>query len=245
MDRNCIFHQNEESGGEVSKGEGNMDVRDLKSIRFKGFMDEGEALRLYELACEAALLGPCLEIGSYCGHSAAYLGLGCREAGGILFSIDHHRGSEEQQPGQQYYDQELLDPETGRIDTFPLFRKVLEDLSLEETVVPIVSGSETVARSWGTPLGLVFIDGGHTFEAAFADYSCWVSHLLPGGYLLIHDIFQDAARGGQAPYCIYRMALASGLFHELPMVGTLGVLKRTSSGCRTDGALDFYRAIVD
>jgi len=207
-----------------------MDVGDLKAIRFKGFMDDGEALRLYELAREAAPLGPCLEIGSYCGHSTAYLGLGCRETGGILFSIDHHRGSEEQQPGQEYYDPELLDPETGRIDTFPVFRKVLRDLSLEDTVVPIVSGSKVVARSWGTPLGLVFIDGGHTFAAALTDYNCWVSHLLPGGYLLIHDIFPDPARGGQAPYCIYRMALASGLFQELPMVGTLGVLKRTSLG---------------
>ncbi|MEK7374816.1 MAG: class I SAM-dependent methyltransferase [Thermodesulfobacteriota bacterium] len=220
-----------------------MDVGDLKAIRFKGFMDDGEALRLYELAREAAPLGPCLEIGSYCGHSAAYLGLGCREAGGILFSIDHHRGSEEQQPGQEYYDPELLDPETGRIDTFPVFRKVLRDLSLEDTVVPIVSGSKVVARSWGTPLGLVFIDGGHTFAAAFTDYSCWVSHLLPGGYLLIHDIFPDPARGGQAPYCIYRMALASGLFEELPMVGTLGVLKRTSFGRPTDTSRNRWNAI--
>jgi hypothetical protein len=220
-----------------------MDVGDLKAIRFKGFMDDGEALRLYELAREAAPLGPCLEIGSYCGHSAAYLGLGCREAGGILFSIDHHRGSEEQQPGQEYYDPELLDPETGRIDTFPVFRKVLRDLSLEDTVVPIISESKVVARSWGTPLSLVFIDGGHTFAAVFTDYSCWVSHLLPGGYLLIHDIFPDPARGGQAPYCIYRMALASGLFQELPMVGTLGVLKRTSLGRPTDTSRDRWNAI--
>jgi hypothetical protein len=82
------------------------------------------------------------------------------------------------------------------------------------------------ARFWATPLSLVFIDGGHTFEAAFADYSSWTPHLMPGGYLLIHDIFADPSKGGQAPRCIYELALASGLFTEHPMTGTLGVLQR-------------------
>src|SRR5512137_880148 len=118
-----------------------MDIDELKRMHFKGFMAEEETMRLYELACDAARRGPCLEIGSYCGCSAAYLGLGCREAGGVLFSIDHHEGSEEQQPGQEYFVPEHLDPATGRIDTFPLFRRTIRELSLEHTVVPIVSHS--------------------------------------------------------------------------------------------------------
>lgn len=189
-------------------------------------MDEEEARRLYELAREAARLGPCLEIGSYCGRSATYLGMGCRESGGILYSIDHHRGSEEQQPGQEYFDPDLVNRETGQIDTLPLFRKTIAAFDLDDTVIPIVAKSAIVAGFWSTPLGLVFIDGGHTFEAALADYSGWVSHIMPGGFLVIHDIFPDPAKGGQAPYCIYRKALASGLFSELPMTKTLGVLRR-------------------
>jgi MMP 1-O-methyltransferase len=211
-----------------------MSIEKLKGMDFKGFMVEEEAIRLYELAMEAASRGPCLEIGSYCGHSAAYLGMGCREAGGILFSIDHHGGSEEQQPGQEYFDPELLDSATGRIDTFPHFRRTIQALSLEETVIPIVSRSAIVARFWKTPLSLIFIDGGHTLEAAFDDYSGWVSHLLPGGYLVIHDIFPDPTQGGQAPFCIYGMALASGLFRELPMIRTLGILKRLPIGLLSD-----------
>jgi len=211
-----------------------MSIDALSKMAFKGFMADEEARRLYELAKEAARFGPCLEIGSYCGRSAAYLGMGCREAGGVLFSIDHHQGSEEQQPGQEYYDPDLLDPATGRINTFPLFSKTLRELSLEETVIPIVARSAVVARFWQTPLSLIFIDGGHTFEAVFNDYNAWVSHLLPGGYLVIHDIFPDPARGGQAPYCIYNLALASGLFIELPMVQSLGVLKRAPAGSLTD-----------
>jgi hypothetical protein len=207
-----------------------MNIEDLKTYPFKGFMDEEEALRLYELAREASRFGPCLEIGSYCGRSAAYLGLGCRENGGVLYSIDHHRGSEEQQPGQEYFDPDLVDPHTGLIDTFPLFLKTITNLGLEGTVIPLVSSSTIIAGTWATPLSLVFIDGGHTFEAAFTDYSGWVSHIMPGGFLVIHDIFPDPAEGGQAPYCIYRMALASGLFTELPLVKTLGVLKRAGCG---------------
>jgi hypothetical protein len=215
-----------------------MDFDHIKRMAFKGFMADDEADRLYEVARHAARSGPCMEIGSYCGRSAAYLGWGCREAGGILFSIDHHEGSEEQQPGQQYFDPELLDAATGRINTFPLFRKTLRTLGLEETVVPIVARSVVVARYWQTPLSLLFIDGGHSFEAAFTDYSAWVTHLLPGGYLVIHDIFAHAADGGQAPRCIYGMALDSGLFEPLPMTGTLGVLRRAATGLVTEHSQD-------
>jgi predicted O-methyltransferase YrrM len=211
-----------------------MDLDELRKMHFKGFMADAEAVRLYELAREVSGRGPCLEIGSYCGRSAAYLGIGCKEKGGILFSIDHHEGSEEQQPGQEYFDPDLLDRAAGRVDTFPTFRKTIRDLSLEETVVPIVSHSAVVARLWATPLSLVFIDGSHTFEAAFIDYSAWVSHLIPGGYLAIHDIFPDPITGGQAPRCVYGMALDSGLFEELPRTGTLGVLRRALPGVLTD-----------
>ncbi len=228
---------------EMKKGLAGMDIEDVKSRAFKGFLEDTEALRLYELAKEASRFGPCLEIGSYCGKSSAYLGMGCKENGGILFSIDHHTGSEEQQPGQEYFDPELVDKETGMIDTFRIFRKTINELLLEDTVVSIVSNSEVVARSWAIPLSMVFIDGGHTFEAVFTDYNSWAPHLLPGGFLAIHDIFSDPAEGGQAPYCIYNLALSSGLFLELPMVHTLGILKRASGGQATEEAMKKWREL--
>ncbi len=192
----------------------------------KGFLDEEEGMRLYETALEASRLGPCLEIGSYCGKSTIYLGSACRENKGILFSIDHHRGSEEQQPGEEYFDPDLFDEDVGLMDTFKNFRKAIEKTGLFYTVVPIVSRSDVVARLWSTPLSLVFIDGGHSYEAVHTDYKCWAKHLIPGGYLLIHDIFDDPKKGGQAPYQVYGLAKESGLFRELPMTKTLGVLKR-------------------
>ena len=192
----------------------------------KGFMAQDEALRLHAVARDAAALGPCLEIGSYCGKSACIIGAACRDLDTILFSIDHHRGSEEQQPGQEYFDPDLMDPVRGRIDTFPLFREALERFGLVRTVVPLVCASETAGRAWKTPLAMVFIDGGHTLEAAFGDYRTWACHLVTGGFLVIHDIFFDPGEGGQAPREVYEAALASGNYEALPMTGTLGVLRR-------------------
>jgi predicted O-methyltransferase YrrM len=192
----------------------------------KGFLDEDEGRCLYEIALEASRRGPCLEIGSYCGKSTVYIGAACKTCNGILFSIDHHRGSEEQQPGQQYFDPALFDPQSGRIDTFREFRKTLERTGLEDTVVPMVCRSDVAARRWTTPLSMVFIDGGHSKEATLSDYECWARHIIPDGYLLIHDIFKDSAAGGQAPYQIYNLACSSGKFDPVRMIKTLGVLRR-------------------
>ncbi len=196
----------------------------------KGFLDEEEGQRLYEVALDASQLGPCLVIGSYCGKSTIYLGSACMEKDSILFSIDHHRGSEEQQPGEEYFDPDLFDADTGKIDTFRHFRKTLELADIEDTVVSIVGKSYLTARFWETPLSLVFIDGGHTFEAAYNDYNSWARHIMPGGYLLVHDIFKHPEEGGQAPYYVYKLAIASGMFKVLPMTKTLGVLQRYRCG---------------
>ena len=195
--------------------------------RIKGFMNPEEGRALFEIAREASRRGPCLEIGSYCGKSAVYLGSACRENGATLFSIDHHRGSEEQQPGEAYFDPALFDFKNFCMDTFPLFRRTLTLAGLEETVVPLVSRSKVVARNWATPLSLVFIDGGHSFESAQTDYDCWAGHILPGGYLLIHDIFEILEEGGQAPWEVYKLAVASGHFEMLPRIKSLGVLRKT------------------
>lgn len=194
--------------------------------QIKGFLDPQEGQRLYAIAALAAPLGPCLEIGSYCGKSTLYLGAACKQKGAILFSVDHHRGSEEQQPGEEYFDPSLFDAASCCVDTFRHFRNTLKMAELESTVVPIVAPSVVAAKQWATPLSLLFIDGGHAFETVKADYECWAGHIMPGGYLLIHDIFKDPSQGGQAPYQIYLMAVASGLFEELPMTRTLGVLRK-------------------
>ena len=192
----------------------------------KGFLDPQEGAALYAHALASAPLGPCLEIGSYCGKSALYIGAACAEAGGRLFAVDHHRGSEENQPGWEYFDETLWDAEAEALDTLPHLRRTLRRAGLETVVTPIIGRSTQTAAWWRTPLGFLFIDGGHTFEAARSDYRGWTPHLLRGGVLAIHDVFPDPADGGQAPHEIYRFALASGLFEEIEAVKSLRVLRR-------------------
>jgi predicted O-methyltransferase YrrM len=197
----------------------------------KGFLDDAEGLRLFDLAREHSSLGPVLEIGSYCGKSTVYLGAGVRAAGGVLVSIDHHRGNEEQQPGWEYHDPELVDPAVGVMDSLPYLRRTLREAGLEDTTIVVAARSSVVARFWNTPLSMVLIDGGHTHDAAETDYESWSPKVAPGGILAIHDLFDDPADGGQAPIQIYRRALKSGEFEELPRTKTLGVLRKiTSSG---------------
>jgi len=192
----------------------------------KGFLHPAEGTRLYELGREACALGPCLEVGSYCGKSTLYLGSGVREGGGQLFALDHHRGSEEHQLGEEYHDAALYDSAIGRMDTLPSLRRTLALADLEANVIPIVATSAQLGCVWRIPLSLVFIDGGHSFAAAETDLRAWMGHVLPGGYLAIHDIFASQSEGGQAPRHILQLAQASGLFEPPRLTETLGVMKR-------------------
>jgi predicted O-methyltransferase YrrM len=193
----------------------------------EGFMPPAEGLALFEAAARYAPRGPVLEIGSYCGKSTIYLAAAARQAGQVVVTVDHHRGSEEHQPGWEYHDPELVDPATGRMDTLPRLRATLAAAGMEDDVVVVVGRSAHVARVWRTPLGMLFIDGGHTDAAAVADYEGWAPWVAPGGLLAIHDVFPDPAEGGQAPYRTYQRALKSGAFNEVPGEGSLRLLERT------------------
>jgi len=195
------------------------------AARATGFMPTEEGLALYEAAREALPLGPALEVGTYCGKSTLFLAAAAREVGGRVVTVDHHRGSEEHQAGWEYHDPGLAD-ENGRIDTLARFRETLTRSGLEEYVIAVVGRSGDVAAVWHSPLGMVFIDGGHTDEAAQADFDGWAHRVVHGGLLAIHDVFPDPADGGQAPYRIYRRALDGGSFVEHRAQGSLRVLRR-------------------
>lgn len=192
----------------------------------KGFLDADEGAALYEHALVAADLGPLLEVGSYCGKSSVYLGVACKRKQSVLFAVDHHRGSEEHQLGEEYHDAELYDARFAKMDSFPQFRHTLARANLEDVVVPVVAPSILAARFWSTPLGLVFIDGGHSMQAALDDYHSWAGHVVRGGFLVIHDVFPNPADGGRPPFEIWKLAQESGLFEALPLLKSLGVLRR-------------------
>jgi len=188
--------------------------------------DEGAALHDAGHRAAESGLGPLLEIGSYCGKSAVYLGSAARAGGTILYSVDHHRGSEENQAGWEHHDRDVVDPQSGRMDTLPFFRRTISDADLEDSVVAVVGRSATIARSWATSLSLLFIDGGHGPESAWGDYKGWTPHVTPGAWVAIHDVFPDPADGGRPPYELYRHALDHDGYTEVVAQGSLRVLQK-------------------
>lgn len=198
----------------------------LQPDSIKGFLDPEEGAALYAAAVACAAQGPGLEIGGYCGKSALYLGTAFANHDELLFSVDHHRGSEENQPGWEYFDAEVWDETASAIDTLPFFRDTMRRADLEGTVIPIVGRSIDIARRWASPLSFLFIDGGHTLEHALNDYRGWTPHLMPDGLLAIHDVFPDPADGGRPPFEIYQRALASDLYAEIHAIKSLRILRK-------------------
>ena len=194
----------------------------------KGFMPRDEGLALFEHALARGREVPhatWLEVGAWCGKSAVYLGAAAEECGAVLYSLDHHHGSEENQAGWEHFDPELVDPVDGRLNTLPTWQRMIADAHLEDTVVALVGSSATVARHFAQPLDLLFIDGGHGAAVAWADYEGWTPKVVSDGYLLIHDVFEDPALGGRPPYEIYLAATSNG-FVDVATQGSLRVLRR-------------------
>ncbi|MED5254437.1 MAG: class I SAM-dependent methyltransferase [Pseudomonadota bacterium] len=192
----------------------------------KGFLDHDEGICLYNHALSSSKKGPILEIGSYCGKSTIYLATAAKEYNCSVYSVDHHTGSEENQVGWEYHDIELFDEETGKINSFPEFMRNLRKANLLDTVIPIVSDSSLVSRDWKIPLSMVFIDGGHTMEAAFNDFNNWKDKIIKGGILAIHDVFPNPDDGGRPPFEIYRKALSENNFKEVEAVKSLRILEK-------------------
>jgi predicted O-methyltransferase YrrM len=190
----------------------------------KGFLpaDEGEALLAAALGAPAGLW---LEVGTYCGRSTVHLGGAARERGAHLVTLDHHRGSEENQPGWEWHDSSLVDPHTGRLETLPHLRHTLWDAGLDDVVSVVVGTTQQVGRWWTSPLTLLFLDGNHTEQVAQHDYEVFSRSLVPGGLLLVHDVFERPEDGGRPPWNVFCRARDEG-FAEVSAQGSLRVLRR-------------------
>jgi predicted O-methyltransferase YrrM len=191
----------------------------------RGFMPTDEGLALYEAARTVGSGGLVVEVGSYCGKSGVYLGAGAAEVGATVFTIDHHRGSEEMQLGWEHHDHELTDID-GRMDSLPFLRRTIAQAGLEETVVCLVGHAEVIGKFWTTPAAMVFIDGGHGPIPAHQDYELWAPHVQTGGLLAIHDVFPNPDDGGRPPHEIFCRAIESGEFTEVSATGSLRILRR-------------------
>ena len=190
----------------------------------KGFLPADEGAALLEAALQAPA-GLWLEVGTYCGKSTVHLGSAARDRQAHLVTLDHHRGSEENQPGWEWHDTSLVDPHTGRLETLPHLRHTLWDAGLDDDESVVVGTTQQVGRWWTSPLTLLFLDGNHTEEVAQHDYAAFARHLVPGGLLLVHDVFERPEDGGRPPWNVYQRALREG-YEDVSATGSLRVLRR-------------------
>lgn len=198
----------------------------LNPAEVKGFLSDEEGLLLARYAVQGLHVGEAVEIGSWCGRSSIYIAQEIAKKNRLLFCVDHHRGSEENQPDWEWFDKQVWDQQAGAVDTLPHFRSNIRAAGLENTIVAMVGQSAKIGQVWQTSLGFLFLDGGHTMKAALADYRAWATHLVKGGFLAIHDVFPDPADGGRPPFEVCEMALASGLYSRIDQTGSLVILQR-------------------
>ena len=195
---------------------------DSEIDNLKGFMPKHEGIALTKWSEKFSSIGPIMEIGSYCGKSAIYLSKGAILNDQLVYTIDHHFGSEEHQIKEEYFDSEIFDYKNQRVNTLPLLIKNINKVQVKN-IVPIVSNSVDIASKWDAKLGMVFIDGGHSFKAANNDYVSWSTKIKKNGALVIHDIFENPDEGGQAPFEIFQKALKNN-FEVYERVDTLACL---------------------
>ena len=201
-----------------------MDFDKLNDL--KGFMPQHEGKALAKWAEQFSTMGPALEIGTFGGKSSLYIAAGSSINDQLVFTIDHHQGSEEHQAGEEYFDPDLKSKDGDGIDTLPFFLDTIEKSKLQSFVIPIVSTSEEAYEDLDINFDMIFIDGGHSEEAAQKDYDLWTHRINIGGILAIHDVFPNPKDGGRPPYNIYIKALESGNFEELEVVKSLRLLRK-------------------
>ena len=185
-----------------------MDFKKLNTL--KGFMPQHEGEALSRWAEKFSSIGPALEIGTFGGKSSLYMAAGTSKNEQVVFTIDHHSGSEEHQVGEAYFDPDIYDESLGHVNTVPLMQSNLNQFEESRYVVPMIVNANLLAPIWTMSLGLLFIDGSHTEMSAQNDSVNWNKRLLTGGALVIHDIYENPDEGGQAPFLIYQKALEEG-----------------------------------
>jgi MMP 1-O-methyltransferase len=174
-----------------------------------GWLSDAQGRALFEAAASTRH-GAIVEIGSWKGRSTTWLACGARLAGRRVYAIDLHRNSRE-------------DPGAA---TLPEFLDNLRRTGVADVVDPCVMSSEEAAAQITDPVGLLFIDGDHSYEGARRDAELWLPRLVEGGTVMFHDVATAACSGPRR--VVQQMVCQSTRFHEITRVGSMIVARRTA-----------------
>lgn len=147
--------------------------------KIEGFLGKHEGRYLYHLARQAAPLGAIVEIGSFKGKSTVWLANGSLSVNGHpVYAIDPHLG------GEEYRGHGIDDRQTEKI-----MKQNLQRAGVEQKVIPVVKSSMAALEGWDRPVGFLWIDGDHSYDAVAQDFYRWSPHLVDGGIIALHDTY--------------------------------------------------------
>jgi predicted O-methyltransferase YrrM len=69
------------------------------------------------------------------------------------------------------------------LNTDEQFREAVKGLN----VIPVKGLSREIAKVWDKPIGMLFIDGDHSYQGFKGDYNGFSPHVIEGGIIAIHD----------------------------------------------------------
>lgn len=168
--------------------------RDHEIDGYQGFILRREGGRLARLA-SLVPAGECIvEIGSFKGKSACYLARGSKRGAAVkVHCVDlWDLGG---QVEYQLDDLDRIDRSRRNVprgsddpDTYGMFHRQIAQARVKSMIVEHKAASLDAAAAWaGPPIGLLFIDGDHTYDGALADVTAWTPHLAPGAWVCWHD----------------------------------------------------------
>ncbi len=183
-----------------------------KILITEGILGLDEALCLYELASRVEE-GSIVEIGSYRGKSTVALATGSQQGyQAPVVAIDPH----ESFVG-------VIGGKFGPQDRTAFFKNMLR-AGCVESVRLINLPSQTVVKVWSEPIGLLWLDGDHSYAAVTADFFGFEPFVTPGGYIAIHDSIDQRL----GPAKVVAEALSSGRFEKVAEVELTTVLRKKS-----------------
>ena len=190
-----------------------------RALEIEGATSLEELSHLYELA-QCVRDGCIVEVGSWRGRSTAALALGSRKGYGVpVYAIEPHEDFKGIYGGH-----------FGSADRIKFVENLLKAEVMD--IVRLVNlSSEIVAAKWPAPVGLLWIDGDHRYEAVRRDVLCWLPHLRPDATIALHDA-TDSRIG---PYHVVEELVRGGQWTKVADIGKIKTLTAISSRTLAQG----------
>ncbi|MEQ8232065.1 MAG: class I SAM-dependent methyltransferase [Gammaproteobacteria bacterium] len=149
-----------------------------------GFLAPNQERCLFDLVSALPQDALVLEVGSFLGRSTVSMAFACRNSERRIFAVDTFEGNAHdfvKGKNKIHWEGDSF---------FPVFWQHLRERGLDRHVIPLRATSLAIARCWGKPLDMIYLDGSHQYEDVVAEIDAFVPWLKPGGCVAMHDVIE-------------------------------------------------------